>query len=1028
MSANRIAVNDIEVMLRPGLVPAIVLQGVELRDAAGGLRAAFPRVSVTLDRTALLRRELRPSQVRIVGAGLRMRRDADGRLDLELASGGGANAVSLQETLARIDAMFAAPVFDRLEDVSGDGLTLDMDDAITGQTMRVRDATMDLGRKNGSLALNFSGRLEGTRESDVTIAVTRDAPSRETEIYMDFTDLAARDVATVTPALAWLDLMRAPISGAITARLADDGTLGDLRIGLEIGAGVFNLGEGVRVLPFDAMGVDLQFATATQRLQFDRLDLEASELSFSATGHADLLDGGRALVAQLQLADIAADPEGVFDVPLSIDGGAIDLRLTLAPTVQVDIGQAVLFDGPLRLQASGRVAVEREGLRMSIDAQVPDVNARDVLPYWPTAAIPNTRNWLDANMIDGQLSGVDLALRAVPGQQLRSVLQMDFSDATLRALPALAPITDARGYLTLSGPRLVMAMEAGTLAVPDGATLALHGSTMVIERVDTPGPMADFDLHVDGALTDVLRLLNGPPVNIFAQGGMTPEMIGTGQAALAATVSTRLLRGQQLADMDVAVTGTVTDFRSDSLVPDRLLTAESITVDVSNTAVLVSGRALLDDVPVTGTWQRAIGAGAAPGSVVDARAPLNRAVLETFGVSLPADMISGSSTADLRLRLRPDGPPRLSVTSDLAGLGLSISPLRWRLDQGETGLLTAEVVLGDAPDVPVLSLTGAGMDMAGAVSLRPGGGLDRLSITQLRIGTWLDVTGALVGRGGNTAPAVEVTGGSFDLRNAPAATASAANAGGGGPLSVALDRIQITQGAALTGVRADLTTVGGLSGQFQALVNGAAPVTGTLVTTDDGLAVRLRSDDGGAVLRAAGLFQGGYGGDLTLILVPTGETGTYDGQLTINGPRLRDAPAMAELLNLISVVGLLEQLGGEGINLGDVEARFRLTPRAVFLSQGAAVGPSMGVSLDGVYDIANDQLEMQGVLSPLYVVNGLIGALFAPRREGLFGFSYQLTGSSRAPDVAVNPLSILTPGIFREIFRRPPPELQELSQ
>jgi hypothetical protein len=25
----------------------------------------------------------------------------------------------------------------------------------------------------------------------------------------------------------------------------------------------------------------------------------------------------------------------------------------------------------------------------------------------------------------------------------------------------------------------------------------------------------------------------------------------------------------------------------------------------------------------------------------------------------------------------------------------------------------------------------------------------------------------------------------------------------------------------------------------------------------------------------------------------------------------------------------------------------------------------------------------------------------------------------------VNPLSILTPGIFREIFRRPPPELTE---
>ena len=64
---------------------------------------------------------------------------------------------------------------------------------------------------------------------------------------------------------------------------------------------------------------------------------------------------------------------------------------------------------------------------------------------------------------------------------------------------------------------------------------------------------------------------------------------------------------------------------------------------------------------------------------------------------------------------------------------------------------------------------------------------------------------------------------------------------------------------------------------------------------------------------------------------------------------------------------------------------------------------------------------MQGVISPLNVVNGVIGAIFSPRREGLFGFAYQLTGNAQSPQVTVNPFSILTPGVFREIFRRPPP-------
>jgi hypothetical protein len=1028
MAANRISVSDIAVMLRPGLVPAVMLDGVELRDAGGGLRAVFPQVAVTLDHSALLARAFRPQYVEVAGAGLRLRRDAAGGVDLELAIGGRADAVSLQDTLARMDAMFAAPVFDRLEEVRGTALTLDLEDAITGQTLRARDAVMRLERKGGVLTLNIAGQLQGTRNSDIMIAATRDATAGETTMRLDFNDLAARDVATVTPALAWLDLMRAPISGAITARLTDDGNLGDLWVGLEIGAGQITLGDGVRAMPFRSMGVDLTFDATAQRIQVDRLSMDAAELSLEATGHADLSDDGQALVAQLQLSNITADPAGVFDAPLAIEGGAVDLRLTLAPQVQVEIGQAVLFDGPLRLRATGRAVVEDGGLRLSIDAQVPDVAARDVLSYWPTAAVPNTRAWLETNIIAGQLAGVDLALRAVPGEPLRSVLQMDFRDTTLQALPDLPPITAARGYLSLEGPRLVLAMEDGAITVPDGGgVVSLAGSTMVIADVTPRGPMADFALQVSGDLPDVLRLLDGPPVNIFATGNLTPQIIGTGRAALEARVSTRLLRGQRLPDMAIAVSGSVTDFRSDRLVPGRVLAADTLAVDVSNTAVLISGRATLDDVPVTGTWQRAIGPGAAPGSVVDARAPLDRAVLQTFGVDLPADMISGAGTADLRLRLNANGPARLSVSSDLAGVALSLPALAWRMGPDQTGRLAAEIILGPAPAIPEISLTGAGLDMTGVISLREGGGLDRLNATRFRIGNWLDVTGAVVGRGVGVAPAVEVTGGTFDLRNAPAMNRSDGGTASG-PLTLSLDRMQITQGIALTGIRADLTTTGGLSGQFRAAVNGAAPVTGTIVITDDGPAVRLQSNDGGAVLRAAGLFQGGYGGAMTLTLVPTGEAGTYDGQLNIDGPRLRNAPAMAELLNLISVVGLLEQLGGEGINLGDVEGRFRLTPRAIFLTQGAAVGPSMGISLDGVYDITNDQMEMQGVISPLYIVNGLIGALFAPRREGLFGFSYRLTGPGDGLQVTVNPLSILTPGVFRDIFRRPPPELQELSQ
>jgi hypothetical protein len=43
----------------------------------------------------------------------------------------------------------------------------------------------------------------------------------------------------------------------------------------------------------------------------------------------------------------------------------------------------------------------------------------------------------------------------------------------------------------------------------------------------------------------------------------------------------------------------------------------------------------------------------------------------------------------------------------------------------------------------------------------------RLSVERLRVGTWLDVAGALVGRGQGVPPAVEIDGGRLTLTDAP---------------------------------------------------------------------------------------------------------------------------------------------------------------------------------------------------------------------------------------------------------------------
>ena len=274
--------------------------------------------------------------------------------------------------------------------------------------------------------------------------------------------------------------------------------------------------------------------------------------------------------------------------------------------------------------------------------------------------------------------------------------------------------------------------------------------------------------------------------------------------------------------------------------------------------------------------------------------------------------------------------------------------------------------------------------------------------------------------------AIAVPGGTIDLRDTEFDDGAGAGSGARGPrrpLTLALGELIVTDKIRFRNLRADLDLAGGLSGTFSGRYPAGNRLTGTVAQTSEGAAFRITGGRAGLVLSEAGIFKRAKGGKLELILAPVAGVGTYEGEFTITDISLVDAPAMAEMLSAVSVVGLLDQLQGGGIKFGEVEGRFRLGPHAVTLYRSSAVGASMGLSLDGYYDMTGGQVDMQGVLSPLYILNAL-GRVLSPRDgEGLVGFNFTLKGKADSPEVNVNPLSILTPGVLREIFRRAPPEL-----
>ena len=590
----------------------------------------------------------------------------------------------------------------------------------------------------------------------------------------------------------------------------------------------------------------------------------------------------------------------------------------------------------------------------------------------------------------------------------------------MRTMPQ---IEEGRGTLSIVDKRLALTVSEGHVSAPQGGQIDLSGSTFVIPQTGPRAP-AEIELELAGGLTAVMSLLNLEPFSVLRNSDL-PVSFAQGQAQVQASIAMPLGRDVVSDERLWSATATLRNLRSEVLIPDQVLTASNVQVRVDKDSLVVNGPMRVGDVGGTATFSRALGAGSEGTARVAANVTIGPSFLETFNVNLPPGMVTGEGPARLELDLSDPAAPDFTLTSNLQGVGLSLANVGWSKARNATGSLTVSGQLGGTPRIDRLDVNAPGLEANGSIALASGGGLDRATFRRVRLGGWLDAPVELIGRGRGRAVGVQIAGGSLDLRQANFGSGSGSGGSSdSGPLEIALNRLRITDSIFLDNFRGQFVSNGGLQGEFTGNVNGAAGVRGTLVPVRGQSAVQIVTQDAGALLRATGLIPGALNGDLQLTLTPTGAEGTYDGTVVAHDLRVRDAPALASLLDAVSVVGLITQLDGQGLMFKDIDAQFRLTPSQIIVTEASAVGPSMGLSIDGIYTQAQRLMDFQGVVSPFFLING-IGSVFTRRGEGLIGFNFNLRGSVDNPQVSVNPLSALTPGMFREIFRRAPPTVDQ---
>ena len=1024
LDGGALTFDDVHLTLGSDLHPRVRLSGAVLSDRTGAVLVRVPEAEGLISPRGLLQGEVLAQEVTLTGAQITLRRDRKGALAIALGGaaeiGAAADFVTL---LDLIEDQLGRPELAALEEIRAEGLVVNYTDGRARRSWTVDGGRLAIELRDGRTKMRGDLALLSGRAYITTLAMSyaSDRGSPAAEIGLTVRDAAAADLASQSAVLSWLLALDAPLSANMRARTDASGALTEVAAALQIGAGALRPTPGARPLGFEAAQAYLGFDPATGTLRFDEITVESEWGSLTGRGQAFLRDMVEdwpgALVGQFAFDRIETNPDGLYDQPIEIGSAVADLRMVPEP-FSLEIGQLRLTSGGSTLLARGDVAADAEGWSVALDAEVDEIAVAKVMALWPESLRPNTRAWFTRNLLDGTLFRVSAALRSGPERPDARAISFEYRDADVRFLRTMPPIEAGQGHATWDGTGFTLVLEDGHVDAPAGGRMDLAGSVFHIPDLRVKEAPAMIALAIDSSVEAALAILDQPPFEFLTKAGM-PAALAEGEARITGAINLPLKQHIPRDEIGFGLAARLSEVESDVIVEGRRLTGSDVQIIADTTGISVSGPMRIGAVPIDATWRRAFVPGGGGGSEVRGVAELSRTFLDEFGIGLPPGTLRGTGLADVEIDLARDTAPVFRLTSDLQGVTLSIPALDWTKAAGSAGTLEIAGTLGETPNIDRIDLEAPDLRAEGQVRLNPGGGLAEARFDRVRAGTWLDAPITLAGRGAGQPPRVTFEGGRLDLRALPQS-----GTGGGGPLRLVLNRLQITRDIALTDFVGEFTpgAEGGLNGSFIAWVNGRGAVEGTVVPQQGRSAMRLVSNDAGAVVSAAGLLPNALGGRMNLTLVPAEGEGSFDGALEIENIRVRDAPALAGLLDAISVVGLLQRLDGQGLAFDSVEARFRLTPERIVVTRSSAVGASLGISLDGIYSLADRNMDFQGVVSPLYLINA-IGSVLTRPGEGLIGFNFTLSGPPGETRVAVNPLSALTPGMFREIFRRPAPEV-----
>lgn len=1000
--------SNVEVALSDGINLKAKLSDIGFQNADGTDVGNIEALEIEFDGRGLINSRLTPKTLLLRGVFADVVRNEDGKFNFGLAA---ENSPHLSLNAAQISAALGSlktlPILEHGENLIIENLHLDYDDQMIGQTHAFEQGRFELDLSGRNVAMSGDIKLQQTALDPVTIAVGLDTLNdSDLDVRLWFSDTDIAQIAAFFPARPVLK----QVSGSVTMAAT-----GFVR-GAEFTKAEVNFSGqelGFRSAPLLDLAVHnlngaLSVDVAKDKITLTRMTASTSKGNFVLSGQA-LNVSQDAVIAQIDLeTDDISNLAEFSEDQLSARVRA-DLKV-MPDRRHAEIGSFSLDFADETLNGYGQIGWS-DGAKSNVNISSDRINVAKMMPYWPVQFKPKMRNWFAQNIRSGDIIDLFFHASVAQGKLVQQAANFGFENGTINFMRSMPVMTGASGYGTLHDNEFHLALNQGSVQAGQGGVVRLGASSMVIGDVREKPAKARFQFNGNSTITAALSLLDRKPMQIMTKSNR-PVTIADGRVAFNATVRTPLKKGVKPQEVSYNVTATARDVRSSKVVEGRKLVASKVNIKADNAGVEIKGPITLSGLSANGSWRKKTGA---KDSQVLATLNLSPSKLEAFGVKLPKGMIRGETRADFVMNLREDRPPTFDLQSSLNGIKIAIPEVAWSKSAGRNATFRIKGTLGKSPDVSSFYLKAPGLVADGDLNLGSGGGLKSARFKSFEVGNWLKTDLTLTPTRPGRAPNIKLNGGYLDIRNLPPSQNGSSSA-----FSANLSRLRITSGLYLSNAVIRFPSGTSEAGDFNGRINGKSGIQGIVRPTRNGTEITIKSANAGAALRDAGLLDRANEGTLFLQLREI--KGGFAGTAQIENIRVKKAPAIANLVSAISIVGVLEQMDGKGLMFTDVRSDFQLKNNQLTVQRASAIGPSLGISIDGFINTKQNTIDLQGVLSPFYLVNGL-GAIFTRRGEGLIGFNFNLKGNAANPRVIVNPLSAFTPGMFREIFRRPPPKI-----